>query len=109
MIGGISSGLKSRERSCPYTFLAPGSGVRVIGCRKFPKGKAAGRNASEPGRSLVTQMEKPTLWSEGEGRWIDAGITEVASNDSRGSRGGMLWRKYCAARETRYGGGEATD
>ena len=109
VIGGISSGLKSRERSCPYTFLAPGSGVRVIGCRKFPKGKAAGRNASEPRRSLVTQMEEPTLWSEGEGRWIDAGITEVASTDSRGSRGGMLWRKYCAARETRYGGGEATD
>ena len=109
VIGGISRGLKSRERSCPYTFLAPGSGVRVIGCRKFPKGKAAGRNASEPRRSLVTQMEEPTLWSEGEGRWIDAGITEVASTDSRGSRGGMLWRKYCAARETRYGGGEAID
>jgi hypothetical protein len=27
VIGGISSGLKSRERSCPYAFLAPGSGV----------------------------------------------------------------------------------
>jgi len=33
-------------------------------------GKAAGRSASEPGSSLVTQMEKPTLWSEGEGRWL---------------------------------------
>ncbi len=27
VIGGISSGLKSRERSCPYAFLAQGSGV----------------------------------------------------------------------------------
>ena len=53
-------------------------------------------------------MEKPTLYPEGEGRWKDAGITEVASIDSRGSRGGMLWRKYRAARETRYGGGETT-
>ena len=109
VIGGISSGLKSRERSCPYAFLAPGSGVRVIGCRKFPKGKAAGRNASEPRRSLVTQMEKPPLWSEGEGRWMNAGITEVARIDSRGSRGGMLWRIDRAARETRCGSGEATD
>ena len=39
VIGGISSGLKSRERSCPYAFLAPGSGVRVIGGRKFPRAK----------------------------------------------------------------------
>ncbi len=39
MIGGISSGLKSRERSCPYAFLAPGSGVRIIGGRKFPRAK----------------------------------------------------------------------
>lgn len=104
VIGGISSGLKSRERSCPYAFLAPGSGVRVIGGRKFPKGKAAGRNASEPRRSLVTRMEEPTLWSEGEGRWMSAGRTEVAGIDSRGIRGGMLWRIDRAARETRYGG-----
>ena len=33
-------------------------------------GKAAGRNASEPRRSLVTQLEMPTLWSEGEGRCL---------------------------------------
>ena len=51
---GTSLWIKSRERSCPYAFLVPGSGVRVIGGRKFPKGKAAGRNASEPRRSLVT-------------------------------------------------------
>jgi hypothetical protein len=54
-------------------------------------------------------MEEPTLWSEGEGRWMNAGITEVARIDSRGSRGGMLWRKYRAARETRYGGRETAD
>jgi len=54
-------------------------------------------------------MEKPTLWSEGEGRWMGAGITEVAFIDSRGIRGGMLWRKYRAARETRCGGGETID
>jgi len=39
VIGGISSGFKSRERSCPYAFLAPGSGVRVIGGREFPRAK----------------------------------------------------------------------
>lgn len=38
-IGGISSGLKSRERSCPYAFPAAGSGVRVIGGRQFPRAK----------------------------------------------------------------------
>ena len=31
-------------------------------------GKAAGRSAREPRRSLVTYLEMPTLWSEGEGR-----------------------------------------
>ncbi len=33
-------------------------------------GKAAGRNASELRRSLVNEMEMPTLWSEGEGRCL---------------------------------------
>jgi len=37
---------------------------------KFPMGKAAGRCASEPRRSLVTELEMPTLWSEGEGRCL---------------------------------------
>ena len=55
--------------------------------RKFSNSKRAGRNASEPRRSLVNELEKPTLWSEGEGRWIDAEITEVASIDFRGSSG----------------------
>ncbi len=31
-------------------------------------GKAAGRSASEPRRSLVSELEMATLWSEGEGR-----------------------------------------
>ena len=90
MIGDLSSGLKSRERSCPYAFLAPGSGVRVIGGREFLMGKAAGRNASEPTCSLVNELEEPTLWAEGEGRWMGAEITEVAPIDFRGSRVGMF-------------------
>jgi hypothetical protein len=58
--------------------------------------------------SLVNELEKPTLWSEGEGRWKDVGITEVAFIDSRGSRVGMFSKIYCPVLETRYGGGEAT-
>lgn len=77
--------------------------------REFPNSKRAGRNASEPTRSLVNELEKPTLWSEGEGRRMGAGITEVALIDSRGSRDGMLLKIYCPVLETRYGGGEATD
>ena len=75
--------------------------------REFSHSKRAGRNASEPIRSLVNELEKPTLWSEGEGRWMDAEITEVASIDSRGSRVGMFLKIYCPVLETRYGGGEA--
>ncbi len=37
---------------------------------KFPMGKAAGRSAREPRRSLVIELEMPTLWSEGEGRCL---------------------------------------
>ena len=77
--------------------------------REFPNGKRAGRNASEPIRSLVNELEEPTLWSEGEGRWMGAGITEVASIDSRGSKVGMFSKIYCPVLETRYGGGEAID
>ena len=33
-------------------------------------GKATGRSGSEPRRSLVTYLEMPTLWSEGEGRCL---------------------------------------
>ena len=64
----ISHGFKSRPGSCPYTPVAQGSGVLATGGRKFPIGKAAGRNASEPRCSLVKLMEMPTLWTQGEGR-----------------------------------------
>lgn len=77
--------------------------------REFPNSKRAGRNASEPISSLVNEVEKPTLWSEGEGRWMDVGITEVAFIDSRGSRVGMSSKIYCPVLETRCGGGEAID
>ncbi len=77
--------------------------------REFPNSKRAGRNASEPTCSLVNEWEEPTLWSEGEGRWMDAEITEVASIDFRGSRVGMLLKIYCPVLETRCGGGETID
>ena len=77
--------------------------------REFPTSKRAGRNASEPTRSLVNELEKPTLWSEGEGRWMSAEITEVALIDSRGSRVGMFLKIYCPVLEARSGGGETTD
>ena len=77
--------------------------------REFPNSKRAGRNASEPTRSLVNELEKPTLWSEGEGRWMSAERTEVALIDSRGSRVGMFSQIYCPVLETRYGGGETID
>ena len=72
--------------------------------REFPKRKIAGRNASEPMSSLVNELETPTLWSEGEGRWTCARITEVAHVDSRGSKDGMLWKIYCPVLETRCAG-----
>ena len=77
--------------------------------REFPNSKRAGRNASEPTRSLVNELEEPTLWSEGEGRWMGAEITEVALIDSRGSKVGMFSKIYCPVLETRCGGGESTD
>jgi hypothetical protein len=51
--------------------------------------------------SLVTEVEKPTLWSEGEGRWTDAGRTEVAFVVSRGSRVGMFSKIGGPVLETR--------
>ena len=77
--------------------------------REFPNSEVAGRNASEPICSLVNELEKPSLWSEGEGRWIRTEITEVVRIISRGSRVGMLSKIYCPVLETRYGGGEAID
>ena len=72
--------------------------------REFPNSKRAGRNASEPMSSLVNKLEKPTLWSEGEGRWMGAGITEVVLIDSRGSRVGMFSKIYCPVLEARLWG-----
>ena len=77
--------------------------------REFPNSKIAGRNASELMSSLVNELEKPSLWSEGEGRWMCAEITEVAHIISRGSRVGMLSKIYCPVLETRFEGGETTD
>ena len=72
--------------------------------REFPPSKRAGRNASEPMCSLVNELETPTLWSEGEGRWGDAETTEVASIDSRGSRVGMFSKIDGSVLETRLRG-----
>lgn len=60
-------------------------------------------------RSLVNWLEAPTLWTQGEGRWMGAEITEVASIDSRGGRDGMFSKIYCPVLETRCGDGEAID
>jgi hypothetical protein len=49
-------------------------------------------------------MEKPTLWSKGEGRWTCAVRTEVAHVDSRGSKDGMLRKIQCPVLETRFAG-----
>ena len=72
--------------------------------REFSNSKRAGRNVNEPMSSLVNELEKPTLWTEGEGRWMGAGITEVALIDSRGSRGGMFSKIYCPVLEARLRG-----
>lgn len=72
--------------------------------REFPNSKRAGRNVSEPMSSLVNVVEKPTLWSKGEGRWMDAEITEVAAIDSRGSKVGMFSKIYRPVLETRLRG-----
>jgi len=53
--------------------------------------------------SLVNELEKPTLWTEGEGRWMDAGTTEVAAIDSRGSRVGMFLKICCPVLEIQSG------
>ena len=76
----------------------------VTRCREFPNSKRAGRNASEPMSSLVNEVETPTLWTEGEGRWMDARITEVAFIDSRGSKVGMYSKIDCPVLETRLWG-----
>ena len=54
--------------------------------------------------SLVNEKEKPTLWSEGEGRCTRAGETEVARGVSRGSKDGMFRKMHCVVLETRCWG-----
>ena len=49
----MSHVLFGRLQSIPTAPVVQGSGVLVTEGRKFPIGKAAGRNASEPVRSLV--------------------------------------------------------
>lgn len=66
--------------------------------------KDAGRSASEPIGSLVTYLEMPTLWSEGEGRRRWDQTTEASHPISRGSRDGMYRQKNSAEREARWGG-----
>ena len=71
--------------------------------RKFPIGKAAGRNASEPTGSLVTQYEDAdpmVKWGRPPSRTL---ITETVSVIFRGSRVGMLWKIFNPVLETRYG------
>ena len=51
--------------------------------------------------SLVNEVETPTLWTGGEGRWVRAEITEVVRIDSRGRRVGMFSQIYCPVLETR--------
>ena len=72
--------------------------------REFSPNNKAGRNASEPMSSLVNEVEEPTLWSEGEGRWTGTEITEVVLVDSRGSRDGMFLKIYSPVLETRLRG-----
>src|SRR5450759_5021096 len=74
----------------------------LVGCAK--RGRTDSDRPASCSSSLVNELEKPTLWSEGEGRWRGAGITEVASIDSRGSRDGMWSKIYCPVLEARLWG-----
>ena len=103
--GCYSIWLESSRGSCPYASLVPGSSVWVTRGCKFPMGKDAGRNVSEPICSLVTFLEMPTLWSYGEGRSCRDMITEASRQISRGSRDGMYRKNNSAVRETQCGGG----
>ena len=49
-------------------------------------------------------LEKPTLWSEGEGRCVNVEITEMAFMFFRGSRVGMFSKIYCPVLEARTRG-----
>jgi hypothetical protein len=72
--------------------------------REFPPDNKAGRNASTPMCSLVNELEEPTLWTEGEGRWMGAERTEAAHVDSRGGRDSMFLKICRPVPETRLRG-----
>ena len=100
----MSNGLKSRPGSYPFAPVVQGSGVLVTEGRKFPIGKAAGRNESEPGCSLVNLIEDAdpvVMWGRPLCRVL---ITESALAIFRGRRGGMLWKIFNPVLETRCGG-----
>jgi hypothetical protein len=73
----MSNGLKSRPGSYPFAPVVQGSGVLVTEGREFPIGKAAGRNESEPGCSLVNLIEDAdpvVMWGRPLCRGFDNGI-----------------------------------
>ena len=71
--------------------------------RKFPIGKTAGRNESEPIRSLVTHYEDADPVVRRGRPLLQALITESACVIFRGSRDGMLRKISNPVLETRYG------
>ena len=88
-----SSGLKSRPGSYPLTPVVQGSGVGAIWGRKFPIGKPAGRNASEPTGSLVKliwrcrpcgQKGKAEVQRREQRRWPERSL---------GVAGSACWRR----------------
>ena len=89
--------------------VARRSGVRVIEGREFLNDKDAGRNASEPRRSLVNLMRLPTSCLYREGRSADVKAMEAMLANRRGSRDGMYWKLNCPVLEIRNGGGETAD
>jgi len=113
-IGGINSSLTAcRQRRCVSRVEVPrkelfvhlsSNGKQRLSNQvlKFPMGKAAGRSAREPRRSLVNELEMPALWSEGEGRRL----REQNEHPPSGSSGvaGMA----CGGRDTVQDGRPAT-
>ena len=83
--------------------VVQGSGVLVTEGRKFPIGKAAGRNESEPICSLVTTYEDADPVVRRGRPPSQTLITETVCVIFRGSRDGMLWKIFGPVLETRYG------
>ena len=99
---GYSCGLKSRPGNYPCAPVVQGSGVLATGGRKFPIGKAAGRNASEPTCSLVKLFEDPDpvdRWGRAVHPGFDNGSSPVdlpgyqgrhVAEDEQSSAGGPM-------------------